>query len=458
MFHIFTHAFFKCCLFLCAGSVSPLRLAPLLRHEEGHGRAAQEDADHVRRVDRLDAGALPACSRSSPASSRRTRSSTTSAHNGYTVFSVVGLVGAFMTAAYMTRATYLTFFGEPRGAAGRPRRRPRRRARDGAHRRRRPRAASLSAAANAEHGGEGSASDEPHGARRTTARTTITATTTTTPARTSRGKLILVPIVILAVLAVAGRLPQPDAVRLAIRRGRRAPDDVRRAPADAVVTEEFLASGPANRSSWSTASPQCGRRCRGRRRGRREVGLRLRARPRPARLLLPERQPRRAEVRQDPAVARHRRARRHASAIASATWPSTAARQARSSASPSATRLLRGGYLFLENKYYLDALYENVIVQAVAHPIAKAAYWINQNVIDGIVNGVGIGTRKTGQWVYDNIDQRVVDGAVNGSGWAASRGRSAPAAHPVRQGQPVRRAAVRRRHGRRHRPRPRQRS
>src|SRR5262249_46473974 len=29
----------------------------------------------------------------------------------------VGLVGAFLTTAYMTRATYLTFFGKPRGAA-----------------------------------------------------------------------------------------------------------------------------------------------------------------------------------------------------------------------------------------------------------------------------------------------------------------------------------------------------
>lgn len=29
----------------------------------------------------------------------------------------VGLAGAFLTAAYMTRATYLTFFGQPRGAS-----------------------------------------------------------------------------------------------------------------------------------------------------------------------------------------------------------------------------------------------------------------------------------------------------------------------------------------------------
>ena len=38
-------------------------------------------------------------------------------HFHYGVFMIVGLVGAFMTTAYMTRATYLTFFGEPRGAA-----------------------------------------------------------------------------------------------------------------------------------------------------------------------------------------------------------------------------------------------------------------------------------------------------------------------------------------------------
>ena len=76
--------------------------------------------------------------------------------------------------------------------------------------------------------------------------------------------------------------------------------------------------------------------------------------------------------------------------------------------------------MFLKNKYYLDHLYENVIVHAVAHPIAQAAYWVNQKVIDATVNEVGIGTRKTGEWVYDNIDQKIVDGAVNGSGWAAS--------------------------------------
>jgi NADH:ubiquinone oxidoreductase subunit 5 (subunit L)/multisubunit Na+/H+ antiporter MnhA subunit len=38
-------------------------------------------------------------------------------NNDYLTFYYVGIIGAFMTTAYMTRATYLTFFGEPRGAS-----------------------------------------------------------------------------------------------------------------------------------------------------------------------------------------------------------------------------------------------------------------------------------------------------------------------------------------------------
>ena len=56
VFHIFTHAFFKACLFLGAGLGQPLGLAPLLRHEEGHGRAVAQDADHLRHVRHLDPG------------------------------------------------------------------------------------------------------------------------------------------------------------------------------------------------------------------------------------------------------------------------------------------------------------------------------------------------------------------------------------------------------------------
>ncbi len=79
----------------------------------------------------------------------------------------------------------------------------------------------------------------------------------------------------------------------------------------------------------------------------------------------------------------------------------------------------RWGYQFLSNKYYLDALYENVIVRAIAHPIANAAYWVNQNVIDAIVNAAGAVGKRVGQWTYRAIDQGLVDGAVNGSGYLA---------------------------------------
>ncbi len=110
-------------------------------------------------------------------------------------------------------------------------------------------------------------------------------------------------------------------------------------------------------------------------------------------------------------LAAHRR-RRRSSARGRSASRSTPARTVASSGSPTRVAPLRWGYAFLYNKYYLDALYEGVIVQAIAHPIAQAAYWVNQNVIDGIVNGVGVAGKRVGAWVYRNVDQRVVDGAV----------------------------------------------
>ena len=97
------------------------------------------------------------------------------------------------------------------------------------------------------------------------------------------------------------------------------------------------------------------------------------------------------------------------------------------------SRIANGGYLFLKNKYYLDALYEGVIVRAIAHPIAKATYWFNQYVIDGIVNQVGSSTKQTGDWVYKNVDQRIVDGVVNASGTVASE--TGHALQPVQSGK-----------------------
>jgi len=96
-------------------------------------------------------------------------------------------------------------------------------------------------------------------------------------------------------------------------------------------------------------------------------------------------------------------------------------------------KVLGAGYAFLANKYYLDHLYEKVIVRSIAYPISRGAYWINQNVLDGIVNGAGIGSRKIAGWVYRNVDQRVVDGAVNGAGNAAQG--AGGALQPVQSGK-----------------------
>ncbi len=85
------------------------------------------------------------------------------------------------------------------------------------------------------------------------------------------------------------------------------------------------------------------------------------------------------------------------------------------------------------NKYYLDTLYEKVIVRGIAHPISAASYWTNQHLLDGIVNGVGKGGKKAGELVYKYIDQGLVDGVVNGSGTTATH--AGGALQPVQSGK-----------------------
>jgi NADH-quinone oxidoreductase subunit L len=70
----------------------------------------------------------------------------------------------------------------------------------------------------------------------------------------------------------------------------------------------------------------------------------------------------------------------------------------------------------LKNKYYLDHLWTNVIVGSIKGPIAATAYWINQHVLDGVVNTAGKGATAVGRFAYEVIDQKIVDGVVNGSG------------------------------------------
>jgi NADH-quinone oxidoreductase subunit L len=75
---------------------------------------------------------------------------------------------------------------------------------------------------------------------------------------------------------------------------------------------------------------------------------------------------------------------------------------------------------FLVEKYYLDRIFVGGVVGSIKGPIARAVYWTNQNIIDGVVNGVGVGAKLVGRFTYDVIDQKGVDGLVNGIGVTAS--------------------------------------
>jgi NADH-quinone oxidoreductase subunit L len=82
----------------------------------------------------------------------------------------------------------------------------------------------------------------------------------------------------------------------------------------------------------------------------------------------------------------------------------------------SRSRAAKAGYTFLENKYYLDTLYTDIVAADTKGPLARAAYWVNQNVLDGIIDGTANVSKKVAGFVYRDIDQLVVDGVVNGTG------------------------------------------
>jgi NADH-quinone oxidoreductase subunit L len=72
-------------------------------------------------------------------------------------------------------------------------------------------------------------------------------------------------------------------------------------------------------------------------------------------------------------------------------------------------------YRLLVNKYYMDDLYNRGIVKPVQYTLAKAAYWSNQNILDGAVNGIAAGALGTANFTYGELDQKIVDYAVNGA-------------------------------------------
>ncbi len=75
----------------------------------------------------------------------------------------------------------------------------------------------------------------------------------------------------------------------------------------------------------------------------------------------------------------------------------------------------------LENRYYLDNLYTDLIVRTVVRTkLANTAYWLNDHVIDRLVFLAGVGANRLGKATYDYADQKGIDGAVNGLGVSAN--------------------------------------
>jgi len=304
VFHLFTHAFFKALLFLGAGSVS--------HSGAHHSFDMKADMGGLRKFMPITfwtfmigsvalAGIFPFAGFWS-----KDEILATAGNNGFDAFLVIGVVGAFLTAAYMTRCVYLTFFGQYRG-----------------------------------HG-------EPHESERS----------------------ITIPLVILAGFSVVAGIVNATALdiekftewfepRVAFPTLEHADFDIGIAGISLLVVAVGI--GIAG-YLWFQ---------------REELGSfrGLTQRSRPARAV----------------------------------------------------------YRFLENKYYLDYLYENVIVDGIRNQIARASYWFNQNVIDGIVNGAGRGAARAGTLVYDVIDQQGVDGAINGI--AAGTGDAGGAVQTVQSGR-----------------------
>ncbi len=75
-------------------------------------------------------------------------------------------------------------------------------------------------------------------------------------------------------------------------------------------------------------------------------------------------------------------------------------------------------YTVLENKYYLDDLYLNGIVYPIRDRVSAGVDWVNQNVLDGVVNGAAMLARAF-SGVVNWADRNVIDGAVNAAGETA---------------------------------------
>jgi NADH-quinone oxidoreductase subunit L len=369
VFHIFTHAFFKACLFLCAGSVS--------HSASHHSFDMKKDMGGLRKHMPITFAAwtvstLALCG-VFPFSGFFSKDEIIDnvGNNGYTFFMIVGLFGAFLTAAYMTRATYLTFFGEARGASAgehgdSPGHHDAHTDHDHAH------------AAHAHAGHD----DDSHGSH---------------AGPHESGVLITAPIAILALLAIFSGLFNATPFGSSWEYLKEWVE-----PRAAVVVEA-RSGGPGESFVISVPSAEEGH-------SKTPCGSEP---PKEGVCYAPKLE--HAKFKWSKAIL----SLAIVFAGISISWFLSAAyygrRDPRLVGLTERNGAARAGYRLLANKYYLDDLYERGVVSSVSGPLARAAYWFNQKVLDGILHGVARGARSVAQVVYRDIDQRIVDGAVNAS-------------------------------------------
>ncbi len=348
VFHIFTHAFFKACLFLCAGSIS--------HSASHHSFDMKKDMGGLRKHMPITFAAwtvstLALCG-VFPFSGFFSKDEIIDnvGGNGYTLFMAVGLGGAFLTAAYMTRATYLTFFGQARGASA------------GEH---------DSHDAHDSHDSH----DSPH----------------------ESGILITGPIAVLAVLAIFAGLFNATPFGESWEYMKKWVEP------RAVVVAQPSAGGPGESFAISVPSSEAG-------------GVES-----PCGSETPT-----AGICYAPEL-NHAKFKWSKALLSlmivftgiAVSWLLSAAlygrRDPRLVGLTERNGLARAGYRLLANKYYLDDVYERGVVSTIAGPIARSAYWFNQNILDGILHGIARSARAVAMVVYRDIDQRVVDGVVNAS-------------------------------------------
>ena len=317
VFHLFTHAFFKACLFLGSGSVAHAVHGFDMKSDMGGLRRRMPHTYRTFMIGTIALAGLP------PLAGFWSKDEIlvgtggwgllggTGGNGAYTLMLGMGMLTAALTAAYMTRCVYLTFFGEFRG-----------------------------------HG-------EPH----------------------ESGRLITVPLWILAGLAiVAGFLNLPTGFQLA-------PGSLQERFGHYVepVAGYFPAISHAT-PSWSLAIVST--------------------------LVV---------VGGIAAAGYYYFVKVEAASEAAGTSLTEL-----SDGPTTRYQLARAGLILLDNRYYLDHLYNGVVADGTKGPVARLAYRIDQQVIDRTVDVVGQTAVKAGTVVYDKVDQLVVDGAVNATGLASS--------------------------------------